>query len=208
MRIPPLLFILLFAQQSFAQTFPSKKDYSGVLSLGVRNTFSTFNDGVWKNLGMGVGGQFRLQFANRVNSDWFYDYIRSNAGEYAQRTDQHIGWSVLFYPYMKKDGKPSFVQPYILAGHCFDYTRLSENNNESNHTERWSTAVQGGIGTHVNLSTRADVSVVAQYMMHLGTDIHVHEDNGVVTFEEHSEVSAEGHLLFNLSLNYKIADLW
>lgn len=208
MRLYSLCFLLLFASSVSAQTFPSKKDYSGVLGLGLRNTFSTFNDGTWNNMGMGVGGQFRLQFANRVNSDWFYDYIRGNAGDYAQRTDHHIGWSVLFYPYLKKDGKPSFVQPYILAGHCFDYTRLTDNKNEDNFAERWSTAVQAGLGTHFNLSTRADVSLVAQYMMHLGTDIHVHEENGVVEFEQENGVSAEGHLLFNISLNYKIADLW
>ena len=52
-------------------------------------------------------------------------------------------------------------------------------------------------------------------MIHLGNDIHteIYEHNGhkEIHIEQHDaneSLSLEGHLLFTISLNYKIADLW
>jgi len=201
-----LLFIFLFGTcGAYGQGLNLKNNRGGLVSLGVRTTYSAFNDHEDESNGMGLGGQFRIQFADRVNSDWFFDYLRSDIGTYASRTDYHIGWSVLFYPL--KNPTPLF-QPYILAGHCFDYTQLMDNRNHSNQMERWSSAVQGGVGVHVNLSPRLDVSVVGQYMLHLGNDIGAHFENNVVEFHSESGTSMEGHMLFNIGINYKIADLW
>ena len=74
--------------------------------------------------------------------------------------------------------------------------------------DRWSSAVQGGVGTHINLTQRMDISIVSQYMIHLGTDIHVAQIENTVVFEEEKGASLEGHLLFHIGLNYKIGDLW
>lgn len=202
-----LLFIsiLFISSLGFSQELVLKNNQGGLFSLGVRSTISTFNHGD-NNTGVGVGGQFRLQFADQVNSDWFFDYITSDIGEYANRTDYHIGWSVLYYPTKSYQTK---VRPYILAGHCFDYTRVVENSNRSNTMERWSSAVQGGAGVHFNLSDRLDLSVVGQYMVHLGTDVHVSiHDDGDIHFHQEKGASLEGHLLFHVGINYKIADLW
>ena len=182
-----------------------KGGQGGTFSLGVRTTVSAFNDGVSGNVGTGVGGQFRLQFADKVNSDWFFDYITSDIGDFAHRTDYHIGWSVLFYP--GKELQPKF-RPYILAGHCFDYSRLVDNRDPAHFDERWSSAVQGGVGVHYNLTARLDLSAVCQYMTHLGTHVHAEQVNGVVVFQHEKGASLEGHLLFHLGINYKIGDLW
>jgi len=200
-----LLIFCLLALNSFAQPLNIKNNNGGIFSLGVRTTISTFNHGNIGNTGTGVGGQFRLQFADRVNSDWFFDYITSDIEDFASRTDYHIGWSVLFYPTKKLDG---LIKPYILAGHCFDYTRLVDNANQNNFIERWSSAVQGGAGMHINLTPRLDLSVVSQYMIHLGTHIDAHAHNGVIEFHSQKGSSLEGHLLFHVGINYKIADLW
>ena len=64
--------ILIFAFVSsigFAQELDVKNDYGGMFSLGARTTFSTFNGHHEESNGFGVGGQFRLQVADRVNSD-------------------------------------------------------------------------------------------------------------------------------------------
>ena len=148
---------------------------SGVFSLGGRSTWSLFNDQGSKP-GSGVGGQFRLQFADQINSDWFFDYITSPVGNYANRTDYHIGWSVLFYP-MKNPQKMPLFRPYILAGHCFDYTNIRDNKNADHYAERWSSAVQCGIGTHINLTERFDLSLTSQYMIHLGNEIDSRVEN-------------------------------
>lgn len=200
-----LFSIVALSHLGYSQPLNVKNNYGGMVSFGARSTMSLFNGHEDETNGLGVGGQFRIQFSDRVNSDWFFDYIQSRIGDYASRTDYHIGWSVLFYP---TASPTSFVRPYILAGHCFDYTRMVENNDRSNNLERWSSAVQGGAGVHFNLSERLDLSLVGQYMMHLGNEIHAELQAGSVDFHEEKGASLEGHLLFNLSINYKIGDLW
>jgi hypothetical protein len=180
----------------------------GVISLGVRSSASFFNGGDGANRSSGVGGQVRIRISERVNTDWFYDYFTGNIGDFAKRTDQHIGWSVLFYLH-DPAAKARLLQPYILAGHCFDGTFQVANNDPDNRAERWSSAVQAGIGTHVNLSPRTDISVVSQYMIHLGTDVHAHQHaDGYVVFEQHGHASLEGHLLLHLSVNYTLFRAW
>lgn len=198
-----ILFLSCLNGQS--QEMHYKGDQGGALSLGVRSTYSLFNSHPDESNGLGMGGQFRVQFADRVNSDWFADYLQSNIGDYATRTDYHIGWSVLFYP-MKNPW--TRVRPYVLAGHCFDYADLKDNRLASNTMNRWSSAVQGGLGVHVNLTQRMDISFVGQYMMHLGNEIHAEYHDNEVHFHEEHGTSMEGHFLFHVSLNYKIADLW
>ena len=61
---------------------------------------------------------------------------------------------------------------------------------------------------HFNLTERMDLTFVSQYMIHLGEDIHAEVEHGVVHYEKHKGAGLEGHLLFHLGINYKIADLW
>ncbi len=192
---------------SFAQPLKVKKNEGGILSLGVRTTVSLFNDSETNNFGTGAGGQFRLQLAERLNTDWFFDYLTANVMDVGHRTDYHIGWSVMYYPLLKEK---QLFKPYVLAGHCFDYSKLTENANRSNFDERWSSAVQMGLGTHINLTQRLDFSILAQYMIHLGNHIHPEVVNNQLVFtDEHSHgASLEGHLLVTFGINYKIVDLW
>ena len=200
-----LIGFVLFSSLCYGQEINIKGTQSGLFSLGTRTTFSTFNSHDDEGNGLGVGGQFRVQFADRVNTDWFFDYIRTDVGDYASRTDYHIGWSVLFYPL--KNTTP-VVRPYLLMGHCFDNSVLVDNRDPSNSARRLSSAVQGGAGFHWNLSPRLDLSFVAQYMLHLGKELHAENHFGFVHFHEESRRSLEGHLLVHVGINYKIADLW
>ena len=95
-----------------------------------------------------------------------------------------------------------------MAGHCFDYSRFAENKNSSNFQERWSSAVQGGIGTHINLSKRLDLTIMTQYMIHLGNHIDASVNGNTLQLSEERGASLEGHLLTTVSINFKIADLW
>jgi len=194
--------MLLIAQDKFPD--------NGRLELGLRTTASVF--GTSNTSGIGVGGQFRLRLMERVNTEWFADYITNNLDGLGRRTDGHIGWSVMFYPF--KPGK--IVEPYILAGHCFDYTKVdifSDGWTAPESRDRWSSAVQMGLGATFNVSERVNFSLSGQYMMHLGKDIHthVHEENGknVLHFQEGDHNHGfEGHIFLTLSMNIKIADLW
>lgn len=209
-----LIFALFFGTIAYSQDTLLKKE-GGKFMLGLRSTVSGFSGD--DASGMGVGGQFRLKFASRLNSDWFFDYITTDIGGLAKRTDYHIGWSVLFYPLNNQVKKGKFT-PYILAGHCFDYTNVEKNNfgkstTHFNKISRFSSAVQSGLGTHYNLADNFDISLTAQYMMHLGYSVEatvfyndIIQQNDVLI--EMENLGLEGHLLLTLSLNIYIADLW
>lgn len=181
---------------------------SGQFFLGVRSTSSLFTDA--GTPGSGIGGMFRIRMGKRVNTEWFADYLTTNLQNLGYRRDGHIGWSVLFY-LSKEPMQAKKVSPFLIAGHCFDYTKvyvLADKKNE----DRWSSAVQMGIGTHYNLTEKFDVSLTAQYMSHLGADLHSHieEDRGVkkLEIEKHGSAGLEGHVLLTLSLNYRLGNLW
>lgn len=180
---------------------------NGMFSLGVRSTHNSFShDGT----GLGVGGQFRIQLTERINTEWFADYI--SVGDNEIRSNYaHIGWSVLFYPF-KDQTYPKRFQPYISAGHCFDYNKKIAVDDPDIYRDRWGSAVQAGIGFHFNLTKRFDLSLSSLYMIHLTPEIdaHVHYENSVpvVEFHNHSHSGLEGHLLTTISINYKIGQLW
>ena len=136
--------------------------------------------------------------------------MTTDIGGLGRRYDAHIGWSVMFYPLNKEIGR-GILTPYILGGHCFDYTKVAKNASFDPAHARWSSAVQMGVGTHYNLTEKFDISLSSQYMLHLGNDI-----NATITrvndtdylYITQDDLSLEGHLLITLSLNYQIADLW
>lgn len=174
-----------------------------MFSLGVRNTISLFNS--HDVAAFGAGGNFRIQLSDRVNTEWFADFIKSSTQDLG-RTDYHIGWSVMYY--LLNPAKTKIVQPYIEAGHCFDYTKLSITSTNISK-DRWSSAMQMGVGVHFNITERFDVTLKSQYMLHLGGHIHALKDNsGIYQINEHDGFEAEGHLLNTISLNYKIGRIW
>lgn len=203
-----LLSIMLVSFTGFAQEREKLDKESGYFQLGIRNTLSAFSDDGAN--GFGYGGQFRIRVLSRMNTDWYMDYITTDIGGVARRIDWHIGWSVLAYPlnYETTKGK---VVPYILAGHCFDYTKVSKNNSNF-YKDKFSSAVQAGIGAHYNVTDRVDLSLTTQYMMHLGYDVHaeVFELDGKkdVLIEKQRNRGIEGHLLINLSMNVRLFDMW
>ena len=227
-RLISILALLLVALQVSAQTrndsikvkpalftknWGEKKGY---LTLGVRNTISTFNGG-GNYTGMGVGGHFRVPITPRINTEWYADYITNNISGIGHRTDAHIGWSVMYYvidPYITKHtSRDPYTRlrkfnPFVEAGHCFDYGGIYRNGDDKPTAQRWSSAVQFGAGTHYNIGPRFDLTFQAQYMMHLGNDVHGHVRDGQLEIEEHNHGGLEGHLLITLSVNFKLIRIW
>ena len=171
----------------------------------MRSTVSAF--GHDERTGIGVGGQFRLQFHPKVNTEWFADYIKSPAEANTSRTDAHIGWSVMYYP-LRNSGYDQLLKPYIVIGHCFDYSKINVFNNIPASDSRWSAAVQGGVGCHLNLTTNFDITLLSQYMVHLGDElaVDIEPQNGEIAHHQHT--TPEGHVLFTLGVNYKFGKLW
>lgn len=176
------------------------KSNVGTFSVGSRNTFSFFNEN--NGTGKGIGAQFRIQFGKKVNSEWFADFITSK-NSYCYRNDYHIGWSLMFY------GKNNysfdrFLQPFLIAGHCFDYSRISENANSTNSADRLSVATQAGLGTHINITTKFDCSLSGQYMLHLGKELETSLTDGKLLIQKADYTNLHGHFLFTISFNYKL----
>ncbi len=203
-----IMFALAAAINANAQAQAEKKiraASSGNFSLGTRNTLSFFNDdGV---VGKGIGGQFRLQVNDRINTEWYMDYITSKNGVYTYRNDYHIGWSVMYYM-SKQVYFDRFLQPYFIAGHCFDYAKMADQHNSQNQAHATSMATQAGLGTHLNITPRLDCSFSGQYMLHFGKEINSTIASDAVVISKSNFSHPDGHLLFTVSFNYKWADLW
>lgn len=200
-----LVFFNLFFLCALAQTADApKKNNAGWFSLGARSTVSAFSN---EGAGLGTGGSFRIQLSNQVNTDWFADYITINVSDRIRSDYYHIGWSVMFYP-MKEVKK---LQPYVLAGHCFDYNRVTQIDLPSNTKDRWGSAVQAGLGCHFNLTDRFDITLISQYMIHLTKEVEIQDSKAgpsTIDVGGASGTQLQGHLLTTVSLNYKIGKLW
>ncbi|MCX8081612.1 MAG: hypothetical protein N3F09_10290, partial [Bacteroidia bacterium] len=159
--------------------------------------------------GIGTGGQFRIELSKRVNTDWFADYIVTSKNPDIKSEYYHIGWSVLFYP-LEKFRFPDYrLQPFVLAGHCFDYNKKAVISMPEISVDRWGSAVQAGLGTHFHINERTDITLMAQYMIHLTSEVDIHKNSdGQYVAHNHSHGGLEGHMLLTLSMNYKIFKLW
>lgn len=197
--------LLLVCFCATSQTFTDNGSFAGTFSLGTRNTVSMFNDD--NATGKGIGGQFRMQFYDQLNTEWYFDYITSRNGSSTYRNDYHIGWSVMLYT-KNNNQFERLLQPYIIAGHCFDYSKVTEQHAKNNFADRLSMATQAGIGTHINITPKLDCSLSGQYMLHFGKDIETTIDGDEVVFEKKNFSQADGHLLFTLSFNYKFYKFW
>ncbi len=183
----------------------SSRKAAGTFSLGTRNTFSFFSDD--NAIGKGIGGQFRIQLSDRMNTEWFFDYIGSKNGKLSSRNDYHIGWSVMLYP-KNNYAFDHLLQPYLILGHCFDYSKVWSLKNPSNNASRLSMATQAGIGTHLNINRRLDCSFSGQYMLHFGKDIEVEPAGEDVVITKKNITTPDGHALVTVSVNYKFGHLW
>lgn len=204
----------LFAQEKSPSRFSGGTNPAGTLTLGMRTTLSHFTD---DGSGLGTGGQFRLRLSPRVNTDWFADYITVPVQGIARSDYVHIGWSVMYYLAEPKPFPTGKFQPFILAGHCFDYNKKTifayqfTQSGTTESADRWGSAIQTGLGFHVHLSPQFEVTLKSQYMIHLTSELELVRVPGfgyTHKLERAQSNSLEGHLLSTISLNYSIARLW
>jgi opacity protein-like surface antigen len=200
-----------FAQEDVEEDGKKKYLEKGQVTVGMRTTTSFF--GKDQIPGLGVGGQTRWQILDYLNTEWFADWITIDLSGAGTRNNAHIGWSVMFYP--KQFGR---FTPYAIAGHCFDFAKVtpfstSVLDRSGDVVTRWSSAIQMGLGSHIFLTDRFNISLQAQYMLHLGDqlDYEIQEVSSgyyLDTDPSSTGVGLEGHILLTASLNVRIADLW
>ncbi len=181
----------------------------GSAGIGMRTTNSVF---IGDNAaGVGAGGQMKILFAHRVNSEWFADYMNSSAGNNGYRKDTHIGWSVQFA--VNKGGyqtrKPI---PFVEAGQCFDWTKVgfipivnTEAPAELPYVTNpiFSVATQAGAGVSWFPISRLELTAEAQYMVHLTKDVHLEFDNNnAYRINQTKGANFQGHILGTISVSW------
>jgi hypothetical protein len=199
-----LLTVLGSTYSSAQRAMRLKWTNSGVLTIGIRTgvVLSTDNSG-W-NIGQGMGLQARIMATSHINTEWYFEYFHGGYTSQAVRTDGHIGGLVLLYPQHRLQR----VAPFFAIGPNADYVKLRERTNKENFVSRWSLAAQSGIGMHINLTRRSDMTIATMYMLHFGQELILPlEDASVITIPG-SGSGLDGHFVVNVSFNYKIADLW
>jgi hypothetical protein len=203
-----LITMGLLSSLSLSAQFRFDPELRGILAVGLRNTVSTFNGAGDPAAGLGAGGHFRLNFSSRINTEWMADYITAPIGNAGKREVYHIGWSVMYYPSWTTVHKFTPVRPFISIGHCFDYERAIQLANDSLVARRWTFAPTAGLGNHFPIRDRIDFTLAVQYMLHVGKGFEAHAEDGLLVIENHDGFTWDGHLLFTLSINYKLKKLW
>ncbi len=201
---------LLFTFNCGAQTKKDSSASTGNFLFGIRNTISAFTDA--QSIGMGAGGEFRLRLGKYINTEWFSDYISTDIQGLGYRRDAHIGWSVLFY-LSRNPCQAGKVTAYFLAGNCFDYTQVKSYWQGGDFEQRWSLAIPGGFGIHYFITKHFDISLLSQYMIHLGTNIITSIDTygqeQYLSLTKGSGLSRERPpALATLSVNYELGKIW
>ncbi len=177
---------------------------SGVLAIGLRSGIVLANSSNGLNEGQGMGVQARLMATSHINTEWFFEYFHGGFTNAAVRTDGHIGATVLLYPQHRLQR----VTPFLAVGPNADYIRLHERINKANAASRWSLAAHSGMGMHINLTRRTDMTISALYMLHFGSELKLPLEDATLLTVPDGGKTLDGHFIINLSFNYKIADLW
>lgn len=177
---------------------------AGRFGFGVRNSVNYFTGN--SSLGLGAGGQFKIAFSPKVNSEFFLDYISSNVHDYAWRKDYHIGWAVQF----ALGGEfGQGIRPYVMGGQCFDLTRAGIPFREEVGPV-FSAAVQLGGGASYFISPNFEMNLQLQYMAHLTKEVEIiaPEEGVLPSVEIEKGAHFDGHLLTTLSFNFYFLSLW
>lgn len=215
----PTLILVLFAVPLLASSqytllsdeaaapirMPSNTLRAGRFGIGMRNAVNLWGDN--KMLGIGAGGQLKLAFSPRVNTDFFADLIDSKGERGSYRKDYHIGWAVQFGLFKGGFGSRKFV-PYLMAGQCFDLTKVGVVGQTASPLI-FSAAVQGGAGVSSFVHRNVELNLQLQYMMHMTQHVHLNWDElGVASYDVGKGASAEGHLLTTFSVTFYFLNLW
>lgn len=186
---------LSLPQRALAQEKPFK---GGQFALGLRNSLNVFGHG--GIVGLGAGGHFKLSATRRVNTEWFSDIIQSQGNDAIIRRDYHIGWAVQFA--LPKGGFAShrFV-PYLMAGQCFDLTKVGFRGQYESPLV-FSAAAQAGVGVSHFITPSLELNLQSHYMMHLGKHVDAELDgNGIGHVRVENGVELAGHWLTTFSFS-------
>lgn len=200
-----LLFILLMLSFAAAAQKPLKVKYTtaGIFSLGVRVPFGFAGSPDGLNVSQGLGLNSRIQLGKHYNTEYYGEYLRGKYGDSAIRSNAHIGASFM----LSTQNKLRRVQPFFFAGPDADYEKIHETTDFSNAASRWNFAVHAGMGMHINVSWRSDITLSTAYMLHFGPKIETVSTGDQPLFVANGN-GVDGQFMLTVSMNFKMLDLW
>ncbi len=197
--------------QAVAQQPQIKNPYSGDLQFGLRGTLNPFlkNAVSW----ISYGAQLRIKVSRRINTEWFADYFPAIIKWSAERRDIRIGSSIQYYPIHEiYTGKE--CTPYFSIGPTSTYTKITASNFDAKRQEatRWSFGIIAGMGMLLHITKKLDLGFVTQYCAQIGTQFKLSQPqiSEVRSFSVPlpGKPGYEGQLLFCMSVNYSLGDMW
>ncbi|MBP9882271.1 MAG: hypothetical protein KBF32_02630 [Chitinophagales bacterium] len=200
-----LLFILLLLPLLTMGQKPLKIKYTtaGIFALGVRVPFGFAGSPDGVNISQGLGINSRIQLGKHYNTEFYGEYLNGRYGDSAVRNNAHIGASFMLYT----QNKLRRVQPFFFAGPDADYEKIHQTTDVTNVASRWNFAAHGGLGMHINVSWRSDITISTAYMLHFGPKIETISTNDQQLYVADGK-GVDGQLMVTVSMNFKMLDLW
>ncbi len=207
-----LVGIAIPNHEAMAQQMQPKNPNSGNLQFGFRGTINPFtkNGTSW----VSYGAQLRVKVARRFNTEWFADYYPSIMKGKTERKDIRAGAVALYYPLHEiYTGKE--CTPYFSFGTTATYTTITARKFDANEQQvsRWSFGILAGMGMLLHVTPKMDIGFVTQYIGQLGSRFKFNSTSTISPERfpvqlPTTKVNFEGQLLFCMSMNYTIGDLW
>jgi len=203
----------------------AQKDCSGEVCIGLRGNLNPFPH--YNTSWIGFGAQLQVKVARRFNSEWSVDYYPSVNKSVSERKDLRISATALYYPIHEiYSGK--FYTPYFSIGINSAFTQVSGKVGIANPNQhisdqrisyqpstanRWSFGIVAGIGMLLHVTPKINVGIVTQYLGQVGTAFKSSTtnntaDNSFSTTLPDNNLNYEGQLVFTMSVNYSLGELW
>jgi len=207
MKTPLFLLALLMPVAADAEN-----PFSGNIQIGFRGTVNPIvkNGFSW----ISYGAQVRMKMARRINSEFIADYYPSTVKWEAQRKDIRIGAIALYYP-LHEIYTGKLFTPYFSFGTCATHTKITATDYylKEQVANRWSFGLITGMGLLLHILPKLDLGYVTQYTAQFGSPFQFSNTNArnTDTFPvklPQARVNFEGQLLFCMSVNYTLGDLW
>lgn len=200
-----LLFLLLLLPYFVAAQRPMKIKYTtgGIFSLGARIPFGFAGSPDGLNISQGLGLSSRVQLAPHYNTEYYGEFLKGRYGDSAIKSNAHIGASFMLCTQRKLQR----VQPFFFAGPDADYEKIHQTTDATNAASRWNFAAHAGLGMHLNVTWRSDITISTAYMWHFGPKIETVSSGDQSVYVANGS-GVDGQFMLTISMNFKMLDLW
>ncbi len=176
----------------------------GIFAVGLRyDVGAAWVDSAIR-IAQGPGVQCRLLLIRKLNLEGYLGLHQGIYNEAAFRRDVLMELAAMYYPQRRLQR----VAPFLLLGGGMNSVALVDRSNLRRRVGSQSPGLQLGMGFHVHLTWRSDLTLAATYRSYYTSRIELLSTETVLATLPPANRRADGRLSMTLSMNYKITDLW